>query len=561
VSEFSGLNLALSALQAQRRGLELAAQNAANTNTEGYSRQAIGLETVGTPSTPALFSTNSGSLGGVRVADITRYRDAFLEAQAALEHGAMANLDVLSSKMQNIEQLFNEPSDNGISKQLSDFWAGFDDVANHPENTASRTQLIERARTLSQTFNSISDALSKQVSATKSELGATVTDVNAKADQIAQLNKAIKAGQISGLPVNDLMDKRDLLANQLAEATGGSIRATEWGQVNVTVGGTAIVSGDHSTHLALDTSGSPTVLRWANTNAVATITSGKAGGQLTAINATIPNYIAKLDAVAMTLRDTVNNLHSEMSGSIDAANQDQTAAGNLQFQIALDGGAYQTVTVAGADWSGVAGATNLQTALQNAVNAAIGAGNATVAVTGGNGSPISVALTPTAGHSTLVQATRSNNGFTTLLGTTAVGLDGVGGRQFFTGTDALSLAVSSDVDGNPNGVAAGLAANGPLDASRALDFADLSQSLTGPDTSYQQMIVQLGVDTSTAKNRADIQDKATGALDGQRQAYSGVNNDDELGNMVMFQHAYEAAARFLTAIDQILDTLINRTAV
>jgi flagellar hook-associated protein 1 FlgK len=75
------------------------------------------------------------------------------------------------------------------------------------------------------------------------------------------------------------------------------------------------------------------------------------------------------------------------------------------------------------------------------------------------------------------------------------------------------------------------------------------------------MIVQLGVDTSTAKNRADIQDKATGALDGQRQAYSGVNNDDELGNMVMFQHAYEAAARFLTAIDQILDTLINRTAV
>src|SRR5690348_11735117 len=242
MSEFSGLNLALSALQAQRRGLELAAQNAANTNTEGYSRQAIGLETVGTPSTPALFSTNSGSLGGVRVADITRYRDAFLEAQAALEHGAMANLDVLSSKMQNIEQLFNEPSDNGISKQLSDFWAGFDDVANHPENTASRTQLIERARTLSQSFNSISDALTKQISATKSELGASVTDINAKADEIAQLNKAIKAAQISSLPVNDLLDKRDLLANQLAESTGGSIRATEWGQINITVGGTAIVS-------------------------------------------------------------------------------------------------------------------------------------------------------------------------------------------------------------------------------------------------------------------------------------------------------------------------------
>ena len=403
--------------------------------------------------------------------------------------------------------------------------------------------------------------MTQQITNTKSELGATVANINTLADQIAQLNKSIKAATISNLPVNDLLDKRDLLANQLAEATGGSIRTTEYNQVNVTVGGTAIVQQDRAQHLNLDTSGSPVVLRWANTNAVASVTSGTAGGQLTAINSTIPSYVAKLNSVATSLRDTVNGLHGSISGQVATADQNQTAAGNLTFQVALDGGAYATVSIAGADWSGAGGAAALQAAMQTAIDTAIGAGNATATVTGGNGSPLAISLAPVGSHSLLVQAASGNNGFATLLGTTAVGLDGVGGRQFFTGSDAASLGVSSDVAGNANAIAAGLAGKGPLDGSRALDLADLAQSQTGPDATYRQMIVQLGVDTATAKNRADIQQAATSALDNQRQGYSGVNNDEELANMVMFQHAYEAAARFLTTIDSVLDTLINHTGM
>jgi flagellar hook-associated protein FlgK len=561
MSEFQSLNLALSALQAQRRGLELAGQNIANTNTDGYSRQRINLESVGASPVPALASVSTGDGSGVRVADIARYRDYFLEIQAALEHGALGNLNVGSTKMQSIEQLFNEPSDNGIAKQLSDFWAGFDDVANHPEDSASRTQLLERAKTLTQTLNSVSAALTRQRINTISELGASVTSINTLADQVAQLNKAIKAAQIAGLPANDLLDKRDLLANQLAELSGGSIRTAEYGQVNVVVGGTALVQQDRAQHVRVDTSGSPVVLRWDGTNSVANVTAGTAGGLLSAINSTIPGYIAKLDAVATSLRDSVNGLHGAIAGSLAASAQDQSGAGNLTFQIALDGGGYATVTVAGADWSGATGAAALHTALQNAVDAAIGAGNAVATVTGGNGSAMSIALAPVGAHSLLVQQSTGNSGFTSLLGSTAVGLDGVGGRQFFSGTGAGDLALSSDVDGNPDAVAAGLAGSGPLDGSRALDLADISQSSSGPDATYRQMIVQLGVDTQTAKSRADIQQKATASLDQQRQGYSGVNNDEEMANMVMFQHAYEAAARFLSVVDSLLDTLINRTAV
>ncbi len=236
--------------------------------------------------------------------------------------------------------------------------------------------------------------------------------------------------------------------------------------------GTALVQGAASNTLNIDTSGANVVLRWANNNSAATVNSGQAGGELDAINTTIPNYIAKLDNVATTLRDQVNQLHGAIGGSLTTANQNQTAAGNLQFNVALDNGAFATVSVAGADWSGAGGAAALQTALQTAVDTAVGAGNATVTVSGGNGSPMSVGLAPTGTHQLQVAATGANTGFAALLGNTAVGSDGVGGRQFFTGTDAASFAVAAGVEGNPAGVAAGTAAGGTLDGSVALDLAE-----------------------------------------------------------------------------------------
>ncbi len=561
MSEFSGLNIGLTSLQTQRRGLELAAQNVANANTDGYSRQRLDLESIGAPSVPAFWSNFDGDGSGVRVAEVTRFRDQFMEIQAALEHGSMANLDVGSTKMQAIQQLFNEPSDTGLAKQMSDFWAGWDDVANHPSDTASRTQLLNRASTLAASFNAISGQLAQLKANTIDELGATVQDVNTTADEIAQLNKAIKANTVAGLSVNDLLDKRDQLANHLAELTGGTVRNTDFNQVNVVIGGTSIVQEDASQHIQLDTSGSPTVLRWTNNNSLVNTTSGKIGGELNAINTTIPGYVSQLDSVATTLRDQVNGLHAGITGSVDTTAQDQSAAGNLQFDLSLDGSAFATVTVAGADWSGAGGAVTLQTALQNALNTTLGAGNATATVTGGNGSPLAVTIAPAGSHTLNVRATSGNTGFATLLDTTAIGSDGVGGRNFFTGTSAGSLALAAGVANNPAAVAAGTAGNGPLDGSRALDLADLASSTTGADATYRQMIVQLGVDTQTAMNRSDIQQKATQSLDNSRNSYSGVNTDEEMTNMVMFQHAYEAAARFITTIDSILDTLINHTGL
>ena len=562
MSDFSGLRLALTALQAQQRSVDVAAQNVANANTPGYSREAVNLVNIGAPAVPARYATFQGDGQGVKVDSVTRFRDSFMEIRAALEHGSMASLDQASSTMNDIQQQFNEPSDSGIQQQLSDFWAGFDDVANDPGDTAARTQLLERADTLAASFNSISQSLTQQKSDTISELNANVTSINSMAQQLAQLNKAIKTNTVAGLPVNDLEDQRDLLANQLAEASGATLRSDDFNQVDVMLNGTALVQQDTANSLNLDTSGGGAVLRWANDNSQASVISGKAGGQLDAINATIPNYLSKLDSVATTLRDQVNGALGGISGSLAVGSQDQSAAGNLNFDVSLDGGAFATVTVPGADWSGAGGAAALQASLQGAIDTAVGAGNATATVTGGNGSPLSVSITPAGTHQLQVRATTgSTTGFSTLLGSTPVGTDGVGGRQFFTGTDAATLQVAAGVEGNPAGIAAGTAGGGPLDGSVALDLADMGSSQTGADAVYRQMIVQLGVDTQTATNRDQIQQSATQSLDNARSQESGVSIDEEMTNLIQFQHGYDAAARLMTTIDTMLDTLINHTGL
>ncbi|MGQ0826042.1 MAG: flagellar hook-associated protein FlgK [Actinomycetota bacterium] len=561
MSDFAGLHIALSSLYAQRRGMELAGHNVANANTEGYSRQRVDLVNVGAPLNPAFWSRWKGDGGGVEVRDVLRYRDQFLEIRAALEHGAQGHLEQLKGVLAGLEQLFAEPGDLGLGRQFSEFWAGWDDVANNPSDAAARTQLLERASTLVTGFNEAAAAITQMRSDTITELQTVVDEINTTAGTIAQLNQAIKNAEIANISSNDLQDQRDLLVNKLAGLTGSSIRPHEHGQVNVLVGGTPLVLGEKAETLMLDTSGTPVVIRWTKDNFPASISSGTAGGKLEAINTTLPGYLTELDAIAVDLRTDVNALHASMTGSLAAANRNQSTAGALQFDVSLNGGAFATVSVAGADWSGGGGAATLQAAMQAAVNAVIGAGNATVAVSGAAGQPLAVSVTPTGVNAVRIRATGTNVGFATLLGTTAVGSDGIGGRRIFEGTTATNLVLSADVAGNPAAVGAGTASGGALDGSRALALADLATSATGPDSLYRSFIVGLGVDAQTTTRRFDIQDESTNRVDEARNAVSGVNIDEEMVNMVQFQHAYNAAARFMTAIDEMLNTLVNGTGI
>jgi flagellar hook-associated protein 1 FlgK len=100
-----------------------------------------------------------------------------------------------------------------------------------------------------------------------------------------------------------------------------------------------------------------------------------------------------------------------------------------------------------------------------------------------------------------------------------------------------------------------------LDSSNADAISQLRLTSTGPDAKYRAMIVELGVQAAVTDRNAGIQEVITTQVDAARESVAGVNLDEEMTNMLSFQHAYSAAGRLVTAIDETLDVLINRTGL
>jgi flagellar hook-associated protein 1 FlgK len=137
-------------------------------------------------------------------------------------------------------------------------------------------------------------------------------------------------------------------------------------------------------------------------------------------------------------------------------------------------------------------------------------------------------------------------------------LNGNAGGAIFTGTGAANLAVSATVLSNPSLIAAG-DGSGPLDGSNALAMSKI-QSSSGITPAFQTMVANLGQTVNTAASNQTTQDQVTQQLQTQRDSVSGVSIDEEMTNLINFQQAYDASARFITTISGLYDTLVNHTS-
>jgi flagellar hook-associated protein 1 FlgK len=151
---------------------------------------------------------------------------------------------------------------------------------------------------------------------------------------------------------------------------------------------------------------------------------------------------------------------------------------------------------------------------------------------------------------------------TNALHTTGYGRDNVNGRPFFAGTDAATIAVDPVIAADPSKLGAADAANAPGNNAVALAIAQLRHTMNPtPEAAYGALVTELGIDAQSSRALADNQGALVTMLQRQRESVSGVSLDEEAVNMVRYQRAYEAAARVITTVDQMLDKLINGTGV
>lgn len=147
--------------------------------------------------------------------------------------------------------------------------------------------------------------------------------------------------------------------------------------------------------------------------------------------------------------------------------------------------------------------------------------------------------------------------------------NGATGWNFFdpAGVTASTIALSGDVAGQPDHLAAGApvlpgpTAPGLYDGEQARGIAAIADRATGPDSAYRSMVAGLGIEVRTGRRSSEIQSGLVRAAEVRAASTGGVSIDEEMVTLMASQRAYEASARVLTAVDEMLGVLLERTGV
>jgi flagellar hook-associated protein 1 FlgK len=346
-SSFGGINTALTSLYAQRRGLDVTGQNIANANTEGYTRQRVVMQAQVGAIVPSMWSKTDGVGTGVAVTDVQRIRDEYLETRGRAEHGASAYLASQSASYTSLEDTFAEPSDTAIAAQLHDMWGGWSDVANNPQLAAGRSAVIQQSSIVADQLNGAHDGLARQWSQSRNAMSVYVNEVNVTAGSIAQLNDSIIQANASGVTVNELEDRRDVLAMRLSELTGATAGKRPNGGMDVFIGGSTLVTGSTTRKVEYtgaarleDQAADPVALVWVDDKKTAVQAGGTVGAMTNTMTKIIPDLSNELDRVATSLITEVNLEHNK--GFIKDANGtvvpggdffEGTSAGTIKVKV------------------------------------------------------------------------------------------------------------------------------------------------------------------------------------------------------------------------------------
>ena len=554
---FSTLSSAKLGLLAQQLAIEVTGQNVANIETEGYSRQDVSFEA----NTPRGHIKYGGlhQLGtGVRIASIERAHDQFLFTQIMDEGDLTGSTEVKKEIFEQLEVLFNEGSGRSLNDALSLFFSSIHDLATNARGLPERVDLISKAEHLASTFNQTGNQLFTIQRNIDARIETEVAEINTLTTQIGKLNESIHANEpTSQYKANDLRDNRDRLVKELSKKIDIQLVQESDNQISLTLkDGTALVLKDQvfdlSTSInANNESFNDVYIDIGSTtkNITSTIKGGELRGYLDMRDTEVESILDKMNILSGSFIQEFNSIHREGFG-IDGNS-------GLDFFTPLD------VTVDhDVDNTGTA-----VVSMTNASPTTISVDEFEIAFTGSNEFTLNN-LTTNASSGTFTFTTGSTfnikDGFAVAISGTAASGDKV---TFSVSEDAASLmSVSSTITADGQKIAAGTTTNG--DGGNALLMADLQNELvfnsvtwsseSGSftfDEYYNAVVSTIGIESFSAQAILRQQEGVMLQLNSRRESISGVSIDEEMIKMIKFQQAYNASARMISIVDEMLDTL------
>lgn len=446
------LSAASRSLTAARLGIDVAGQNLANINTEGYSRRTALLA-----EEPAVDAFSAGR--GVTVLGVRALRDELVESRLWNERQGTGFDSALVDGLTEVEGAVGLPGAS-IDERLSAFFDAFKTLADDPTSSSGRDNVVSQSQQLAQAFRTLSDRLTTARRNADVALGSALEEVNQLANRVAVLNDQISQ---AGSDVESLRDERAVAVGKLTELADVTVTRRSDGGIDLSIGsgrplviGTSVyqVSGVATPPLGL------TTVMTGGYDVTGEIAGGRIGGLLQLRDTVVPGYATRLDQLAYDIATQVNTLHQ---AGYDARG---TAAGALFAPMASATGAAAAIAVDGA----------------------------------------------VAGDSQLVAASSTG---------------AVGDNE-----TARTIAALRD---------ARVASGGTATAIEA----------------WGQFSYRVGADLAAAKSGSAARDAVVRQLEQLRARVSGVSMDEEAANLIRFQRAYEANARYFRTIVDTLDTLMS----
>ncbi|MDR1446959.1 MAG: flagellar hook-associated protein FlgK [Treponema sp.] len=627
-STFQGIEIGKRAVHAHQQALNTTGHNLSNASTEGYSRQRVEIVPFEPIYLPGLNREETpGQIGqGTVVERIERLRDQLLDKRIAAQASNEGYWSARDPYIRMMEQIYLEPANNSIRSKMDAFWDAWQELAAYPADTAPRTAVLERGKTLIDGIHGRYNSLKGLQTQVNEDIRLTVDRINEFSRQIAVLNKDIQKIKAQGDNPNDLLDRRDLLVDKLSSIVDVTVDNRDPDEFMVHTGGIVLVQGgigrQFSMEHGIDTDGFSRIT-WAETGQNAQFRSGSLEALLDLRDITINDEIQTLDNMTMNFVDLVNEVHRGAYG-IDGTTgknffSEYPFVTNVNGNYDRDGdGTYDSSYIYRINGTNVL-EPRAQVGLEGRISLSASGGNVEIPYYPTDTVEDIVGRINNSGAE--VTARLNREGVLSLRGTSAASVDGMrenpdfvirhieDSGQFLNGyagllavsgaegaydwaaADAVArlrggaesyapspiahpsgwIEVNPALIKSPLSVASGFGENGRAanpgngDAAAAIASIRNTRVMVGEfgtfDDFFADAVGRIGMLGEQSGKALETENLIMKQLHDMREAVSGVNIDEELSNMIKYQHGYSAAARFITTVNAMLDTLINRVGV
>lgn len=546
------MNTAMSGLSAAQYALSTVSNNITNFQVAGYNRQNTIFAQNGGSLTPAGFIGN-----GVTVTGVNREYNSFITNQLRASQTQSSGLTTYYQQISQIDNLLSNTSNN-LSTTMQDFFSNLQNLVSNAGDDAARTTVLGKAEGLVNQFQNADKYLRDMDSGVNQNIIDSATQINNYAEQIAKLNDQItRLRGSSGSEPNALLDQRDQLVTELNQIVGVTVTQQDGDAYNVSfAGGVSLVQGPKAYKVeAIPSSADATRLTLGYTQANGSsseiaegrITTGSLGGTLKFRSEALDSARNQLGQLALVMADSFNIQHKAGFDADQEQGEDFFSfvqpsvlknaknQGDASITVAYK----ETSKVKASDYSVEFDGTDWQvTRLSD---------NAKVKTTAGvddNGGPTlefdGVAISINDG----IDGPKDKDKFTIKTVTNVAA-----GLQVAI-TDSSKIAAAGTKDG-------GISDNTNAQALLGLQTKKLVDGKTTLSGTYAGLVSNVGNQTATAKTNSTAQANIVKQLTAEQQSISGVNLDEEYGDLQRFQQYYLANAQVIQTASTLFNALLD----